>query len=201
MDGRVIRGRTVGCGRAMNLVNLWKFRKGGVMNRIASLIRSMLAPVVVAGVLAFCSSIGVVKAAQWVIVDLPTGNSTGSAYLSHSSSCIYLGQNFSWGHSEAYSVENFINPARIHFKYLDYYGGWASPAVPNMQWGIAYLDYAGYGGPPLVLSALAGQSFYSVDITMWLWVYKPHYASTFSPFFRNGNDINCGSSSVLYFYP
>lgn len=151
---------------------------------------------------AVCSMLTVVSAdaQQWVTIDLPWGNSTGAVYPSTTSHCQSSIPYFyyNWQHSLAYSVENFSWPAHTQFKYLDFYGGTTTPTVSNMKWTQGYLIY---GGSNIPLNALNQQSFYSYDITIWLWTYLPHYAYTYTPFAQGGYDVNCASNSQVYFYP
>lgn len=108
-----------------------------------------------------------------------------------------------WGHSLAYSVENFINPQHIHFKYLDFYGGYHNKPGANMRWYLPYLrEY--YTSTKLPLNALHNQPLTVYDVTMWLWVYYPHYSYADAPWFEFANgfpDFNCGSYSHTYFFP
>lgn len=142
------------------------------------------------------------QAQTFIIIDLPWGNSISSVHPfqeNEQSLCVGVPTfNFDWGHSLAYSVENFSNPAHTQFKYLDFYGGWTSPYVSDMEWTQGYLVY---GGSNIPLNDLDQEDFYSYDITIWLWVYLPHYAYTYTPFARNGYDVNCAGSSQVYFNP
>ncbi len=120
----------------------------------------------VIAIVAVGAMLGVVSAhaQQWIIIDLPWGNSTGAVYPSTTSYCIGTPSfYFNWAHSLAYSVENFSNPAHTQYKYLDFYGGWTSPYVSDMKWTQGYLIY---GGSNIPLNALNQKSFYSYDITI-----------------------------------
>lgn len=161
-------------------------------------------PVLLAAAAALVIGVSRVFASAYNTVDLPIGNSTGGVYPSGNTYCWEQPPlNFDWGHSLAYSVGNFSNPARIHYKYLDFYGGWTSMSG-NFRWHLSYLRHPTNPGGHIPLYAFENQSFYSYDITIWLWTYMPHYSyvdGRFVKFDLGQPNYNCGSLSQTVFLP
>jgi len=194
----VIRVRKVGSELDEELIRfLASKREDTEVSRVSAQLRNG-AIVAIVGI----SAVFLVRSAnaqQWIIIDLPWGNSTGSVHPSENSLCFGApSYYFDWQHSLAYSVENYSSPAKTEYKYLDFYGGSTSPYVSDMKWTQGYLVY---GGSNIPLNALNQKSFYSYDITIWLWTYLPHYAYTYTPFAKGGYDVNCASHSQVHFYP
>ncbi len=122
-------------------------------------------------------AIGVLTAvaSQVEVRSVYSGWNTGSAGPSSGQWCYGSLHTYSWWHGVAYSADVNTGTRTMTVNYVDFYGGGTNPNpvyLPNQVWGP---DSWVVGNNPNhsyrfgALSAWNQQSFYSYDITLWLY--------------------------------